>query len=159
MKYRIGELITGCMKSTLKNIGYGLSRFPCLTWGDNLAIRFILVKNTLMRCCEDINRNLIDLSHKKIFDDIINMSSSKADLRSKKKRVQTQARPIDAIREMMEDLNLQISDLTHIIKKQDEEIRSLKSKWNARESIEREERERKEREADKSWFWASRSSE
>lgn len=87
------------------------------------------------------------------------MSSSKADLRSKKKRVQTQARPIDAIREMMEDLNLQISDLTHIIKKQDEEIRSLKSKWNARESIEREERERKEREADKSWFWASRSSE
>ena len=35
----------------------------------------------------------------------------------KKKRVQTQARPIDAIREMIEDLNLQISDLTEICKK------------------------------------------
>jgi len=82
---------------------------------------------------------------------------------SKKKKVQTQARPIDAIREMMEDLNLQIHDLTQIIKKQDEEIRTLKSKWavheQRRESIEREEREKKEREADKGWFWASRTSD
>ena len=78
---------------------------------------------------------------------------------SKKKRVQTQSKPIDAIREMMEDLNLQISDLTEICKKQGEEIRTLKAKWSARESLEREERERKEREADKSWFWASRTSE
>lgn len=96
--------------------------------------------------CNNFKLNL------KYVNDIINMSS-------KKKRVETQARPIDAVREMMEDLNLQIHDLTQIIKKQNEEIRELKSKWNARESIEREERERKEREADKSWFWMSRTSE
>lgn len=78
---------------------------------------------------------------------------------SSKKKVKTQARPIDAIREMIEDLNLQISDLTQIVKEQKSEIRELKCKWNARESLEREERERLEREADKSWFWASRTSE
>lgn len=80
---------------------------------------------------------------------------------SKKKRVQTQSKPIDAIREMMEDLNLQISDLTEICKKQSDEIRSLKVKFNARESLEKEEREKlkKEKEADSSWFWASRTSE
>ena len=78
---------------------------------------------------------------------------------SSKKKVKTQARPIDAIREMIEDLNLQIADLTEIVKSQKSEIRELKCKWNARESIEREERERKEREADESWFWASRTSE
>ena len=86
-----------------------------------------------------------------MFDDIINMSS-------KKKRI-NQQRPIDAIREMIEDLNLQISDLTEIVKGQKQEIRELKVKWNARESLEREEKERLEREADKSWFWASRTSE
>lgn len=86
-----------------------------------------------------------------MFSDIINMSS--------KKKVKTQARPIDAIREMMEDLNLQISDLTEIVKSQKNEIRELKVKWAARESLEREEKERLEREADKSWFWASRTSE
>lgn len=152
MKYRIGEWITGCMTSTLKNIETGLNHMPCLTWGDNLAIKYISVKNSLKRWLKDIKQNLIDLSHKKIIDDIINMSS-------KKKRIQPQSRPIDAIREMMEDLNLQINDLTEICKKQGEEIRSLKVKINARESLEREERERKEREADKSWFWASRTSE
>lgn len=151
MKYRIGDAIIGCMTSTLKNIGTGLSHFPCLTWGDNLAMKFILVKNMLMRWSEDINLNLIDLFHKKMFSDIINMSS--------KKKVKTQARPIDAIREMMEDLNLQISDLTEIVKSQKNEIRELKVKWAARESLEREEKERLEREADKSWFWASRTSE
>jgi uncharacterized coiled-coil protein SlyX len=81
---------------------------------------------------------------------------------SKKKRVQTQARPIDCIREMMEDLNLQIADLTEICKKQSDEIRSLKVKFNAKESLEKEEREEKERkkkEEDTSWFWASRTSE
>jgi predicted RNase H-like nuclease (RuvC/YqgF family) len=78
---------------------------------------------------------------------------------SKKKRVQTQARPIDAVREMIEDLNLQISDLTQIVKKQSEEIRNLKVKWNARESLERDEKLKKEKEADSSWFWASRTSE
>jgi predicted RNase H-like nuclease (RuvC/YqgF family) len=86
-----------------------------------------------------------------MFSDIINMSS--------KKKVKTQSKPIDAIREMIEDLNLQISDLTEICKKQSEEIRSLKVKWNARESLERDEKLKKEAEADKSWFWASRTSE
>jgi hypothetical protein len=78
---------------------------------------------------------------------------------SKKKRVQTQQRPIDAIRELFEDQQLQISDLTQIVKKQGDEIRELKVKWKARESLEKEEREKLEREADKSWFWASRTSE
>ena len=76
-----------------------------------------------------------------------------------KKKVKFQPRPIDAIREMIEDQTLQISDLTDIIKKQDAEIRTLKAKWNARESLEKEEKEKKEREADSSWFWASRTSE
>jgi antitoxin component HigA of HigAB toxin-antitoxin module len=79
---------------------------------------------------------------------------------SKKKKVKmVEPKPIDAIREMVEDLNLQIFDLTQIIKGQKEEIRMLKSKWNARESIEREEQQRKKREEDKGWFWAARSSE
>jgi len=86
-----------------------------------------------------------------MFNDIINMSS-------KKKKVH-QPRPIDAIREIIEDQQLQIADLTHILKKQNEEIRTLKAKWNARESLEKEEKEKLEREADKSWFWAARSSE
>lgn len=77
----------------------------------------------------------------------------------KKKGVEIQQRPIDAIREMMEDLNLQISDLTEISKKQSEEIRSLKVKWNAKESLERDEKLKKASESDSSWFWASRTSE
>ena len=77
---------------------------------------------------------------------------------SSKKKVH-QPRPIDAIRQLFEDQQLQISDLTEICKKQNEEIRTLKAKWNARESLEKEEREKKEREADTSWFWAARSSE
>ena len=93
------------------------------------------------------------------------MSSAKHTSGSKKKKViMNQPRPIDAIRELFEDQQLQIADLTQILKKQSEEIRILKSKWNARESIEREqaeqaEKERKEREADKGWFWAARTSE
>ena len=76
-----------------------------------------------------------------------------------KKKVKFQPRPIDAIRELFEEQQLQISDLTDIIKKQNEEIRNLKAKWNARESLEKEEKEKKEREADSGWFWASRTSE
>jgi len=88
------------------------------------------------------------------------MSSAKHTSGSKKKKVKmVEPRPIDAIRELFEDQQLQIADLTQILKKQSEEIRMLKSKWNARESIEREEKERKEREADKGWFWAARTSE
>jgi antitoxin component HigA of HigAB toxin-antitoxin module len=88
------------------------------------------------------------------------MSSAKHTSGSKKKKVNmNHPKPIDAIRELIEDQQLQIADLTQILKKQSEEIRMLKSKWNARESIEKEEQQRKEQEADKSWFWAARSSE
>lgn len=68
-------------------------------------------------------------------------------------------KPIDAIREIIEDQQLQINDLSEIVKKQEVEIRGLKAKWLARESLEKEEKERKEREADNSWFWAGRTSE
>jgi predicted RNase H-like nuclease (RuvC/YqgF family) len=77
---------------------------------------------------------------------------------SKKKHAPIQ-RPIDAIREMIEEQTLQISDLTQIVKTQDHEIKMLRAKWKARESIEKEEAARKKAEADKSWFWAARSSE
>ena len=78
---------------------------------------------------------------------------------SKKKRVQTQARPIDAVREMIEDQTLQISDLTEILKKQEVEIRTLKAWRRARESLEDEARLEKEKADSSSWFFASRSSE
>ena len=78
---------------------------------------------------------------------------------SKKKKVQPQSRPIDAIREMIEDQCLQISDLTEILKKQSEEIRTLKAWRRARESLEEEERLEKEKADSSSWFFASRSSD
>jgi len=77
---------------------------------------------------------------------------------AKKKKVIVN-RPIDAIREMIEDQTLQISDLTEIVKKQNEEIRTLKAKWRAKESIEEEARLEKEKADASSWFFASRSSE
>ena len=84
--------------------------------------------------------------------DIILMSS-------KKKRVQPQSRPIDAIREIIEDQQLQISDLTEIVKKQNEEIRALKAWRRARESLEEEARLEKEKADASSWFFAARSAE
>jgi len=77
---------------------------------------------------------------------------------SKKKKAPIQ-RPIDGIREIIEDQTLQISDLTQILKKQNEEIRSLKAWRRARESLEEEERLEKEKADTSSWFFASRSSE
>lgn len=77
---------------------------------------------------------------------------------SKKKKVKVD-RPIDAIREMIEDQCLQISDLTEIVKKQSEEIRSLKAKWRAKESLEEEAKLAKEKADSSSWFFAARSSE
>ncbi len=77
---------------------------------------------------------------------------------SKKKKVKVE-RPIDAIREMIEDQCLQISDLTEIVKKQNEEIRYLKAKWRARESLEEEAKLEKEKADASSWFFASRSSD
>tara|TARA_R100000951_G_scaffold81772_1_gene69473 strand:- start:1454 stop:1705 length:252 start_codon:yes stop_codon:yes gene_type:complete len=69
--------------------------------------------------------------------------------------------PIDALRELFEDQQLQINDLTETLKKQNDEIRSLKVKWLAKESLDREIVEKqKAREAeDTSWFWAARTSE
>jgi predicted RNase H-like nuclease (RuvC/YqgF family) len=77
---------------------------------------------------------------------------------AKKKKVKVD-RPIDAIREMIEDQCLQISDLTEIIKKQSEEIRSLKAKWRAKESLEEEAKLAKEKADSSSWFFAGRSSD
>jgi len=70
-------------------------------------------------------------------------------------------KPIDALRELFEDQQLQINDLTETLKKQNDEIRSLKVKWLAKESLDREIVEKqKAREAeDTSWFWAARTSE
>ena len=71
-------------------------------------------------------------------------------------------RPIDSIREKLEEQELQISELAETIDKQKLEIRELKSKRNARESLEREKRESEERkkaQEDSSWFWAARTSE
>ena len=77
---------------------------------------------------------------------------------SKKKKVIVN-RPIDAIREMIEDQTLQISDLTEIVKKQNEEIRGLKAWRRARESLEEELRLEKEKADSASWFFAGRSAE
>jgi len=76
---------------------------------------------------------------------------------SKKKKVPVQ-RPMDAIRLMVEDQCLQISDLTEIIKKQGEEIRTLKARLNAKDSLEKERKQKEEAEAS-SWFWAARTSD
>lgn len=67
-------------------------------------------------------------------------------------------KPIDALRELFEDQQLQINDLTETLKKQNDEIRSLKVKWLAKESLEKEKEKACEAE-DTSWFWASRTSE
>jgi len=77
---------------------------------------------------------------------------------SKKKKVPIK-RPIDGIRELFEDQQLQIVDLTEILKKQNEEIRTLKAKWRAKESIEEEARLEKEKADASSWFFAARSSD
>ena len=77
---------------------------------------------------------------------------------SKKKKIHV-TKPIDAIREMFESQQLEINELTETVKKQHDEIRTLKAKWSAKESLEHEEKERLEREADTSWFWAARTSE
>jgi hypothetical protein len=77
---------------------------------------------------------------------------------SKKKKVIVN-RPIDAIRELFEDQQLQIADLTEILKKQNEEIRGLKAWRRARESLEEELRLEKEKADSASWFFAARSAE
>lgn len=76
---------------------------------------------------------------------------------SKKKKAPRM--PMDAIREIIEDQTLQISDLTEIVKKQSEEIRILKAKWRAKESLEEEARQQKIKDESSSWFFASRTSD
>jgi len=61
---------------------------------------------------------------------------------------------MDAIREMIEDQVLQISDLTEIVKKQSEEIKILKDKF-----LEEETRQQKIKDESSSWFFASRTSD
>lgn len=103
-----------------------------------------------MQLFEDINQNLINFYQKKIGNiDIM-----------PPKRPTTQ-RPIDAIRELIEDQQLQINELTEVVASQKLEIRELRSKWNARESIEREKKEAEEQKKleSQSWFWAARTSE
>ena len=150
MKFQIGDVITGCMKSTQKNIGTGLGRMNFLMLGGVLATIYSLAKTSSMRLFEDTNLNLINICQKKIGNiDIM-----------PPKRPSTQ-RPIDAIRELIEDQQLQISDLTEVVANQKLEIRELRSKWNARESIEREKKEAEEQKKLEStgWFWAARTSE
>lgn len=73
----------------------------------------------------------------------------------------TTRRPIDAVRELIEDQQLQINDLTEVVAQQKLEIRELRSKWNAKESIEREKKEAEEQKKleSSSWFFAARTSE
>jgi hypothetical protein len=95
---------------------------------------------------------LTELNFKSNFNfvnDIILMSS---------KKKKAPPRPMDAIRLMIEDQTLQISDLTEIIKKQGEEIRTLKARLNAKDSLEKERKQKEEAEAS-SWFWAARTSD
>jgi len=103
-----------------------------------------------MQLFEGINQNLINIYQKKIGNiDIM-----------PPKRPSTQ-RPIDAIRELIEDQQLQINELTEVVAQQKLEIRELRSKWNARESIEREKKEAEEKKKleSQSWFFAARTSE
>ena len=153
MKYQTGDAITGCMIFIPISIATGYGAFRYLMSVERQDMISNSVKNLYQRLFEDTNLNLINIFQKKISE--LNIMSSK------KKKVSSSGarRPIDGIREMMEDLNLQISDLTQIVKDQKEEIRTLKAKWNAKESLEKEEKEKKEREADQSWFWAARTSD
>ncbi len=78
---------------------------------------------------------------------------------NKKKKIHG-PKPIDAFRELFEDQQLQINELSETVKKQQDEIRNLKAKWLAKESLEKEKEKEKEKEAeDTSWFWASRTSD
>jgi len=103
-----------------------------------------------MQLFEDINQNLINIYQKKI---------GNIDIMPPKR--QSTQRPIDAIRELIEEQQLQINDLTELVANQKLEIRELRSKWNARESIEREKKEAEEQKKLEStgWFWAARTSE
>ena len=76
---------------------------------------------------------------------------------SKKKKVVVN-RPIDAVRELFEVQQLQIVDLTEILKKQSQEIRTLYQLLKSQETIEKERLEKQKAE-NASWFFASRSSE
>jgi len=104
-----------------------------------------------MQLFEGINQNLINFYQKKIGNiDIM-----------PPRRKPPQQRPIDCIRELIEDQQLQINDLTEVVANQKLEIRELRSKWNARESIEREKKEAEEQKKleSSSWFFAARTSE
>lgn len=154
MKYLTGDAIIGCMMFIPISIvtGYGAIRY--LMSVERQDMIFNSVKNMLKRLSEDTNLNLINICQKKITE--LNIMPQ-----NKKKIHGPRKAPIDALRELFEDQQLQINDLTETLKKQNDEIRSLKVKWLAKESLDREIVEKqKAREAeDTSWFWAARTSE
>lgn len=150
MKYLTGDAIIGCMMFIPISIATGYGAFRYLMSVERQDMIFNSVKNMWKRLSEDTNLNLINICQKKIGE--LNI------MPQNKKKIHA-PKPIDAIREIIEDQQLQINDLSETVKKQNDEIRSLRAKWSARESLEKEEKERKEREADNSWFWAARTSE
>ena len=155
MKYQTGDVITGCMMFIPISIATGYGAFRYLMSVERQDMIFNSVKNLYRRLCVDTNRNLINTCQKKI-DELNIMPQNKKKVHAHRKA------PIDALRELFEDQQLQINELTETVKKQQEDIRNLKAKWNAKESLEKErkeEEERKKAEDDKSWFWASRTSE
>ena len=133
MKYRIGDAITGFMILIQQNIGNGINHIRCLMSGEHLAMKYSSVKNLLSQSLKDTNRDLINLYQKKI-DDILNRMP-----------VKPPSRPIDAIRGLFEEQQLQINDLTQVIKNQSEKIKRLEDKH--KEIL------KKESES-KSWFFA-----
>ena len=115
MKYRIGDAITGFMILIQQNIGNGINHIRCLMSGEHLAMKYSSVKNLLSQSLKDTNRDLINLFQKKI--DELNIMP-----------VKPPSRPIDAIRGLFEEQQLQINDLTQVIKNQSEKIKRLEDK-------------------------------
>ena len=134
MKYRIGDAITGFMILIQQNIGNGINHIRCLMSGEHLAMKYSSVKNLLSQSLKDTNRDLINLYQKKINELNINRMP-----------VKPPSRPIDAIRGLFEEQQLQINDLTQVIKNQSEKIKRLEDKH--KEIL------KKESES-KSWFFA-----
>ncbi len=140
-----------------------MSKSPCMS---RLPYKLIHTFSSYLTSFSDVVNHKFSLSYYNYLCELNLKSNLKSNFKnikdiimsSKKKKAPIQ-RPIDGIREIIEDQTLQISDLTQILKKQNEEIRSLKAWRRARESLEEEERLEKEKADTSSWFFASRSSE
>ena len=136
MKYRIGDAITGFTMYILRNIGNGLNRIPCIIVGEHLAMKLSSVKNSLNQLLSDTSQNLIDFCQKKInkLSNIMPQRSSRP------------IRPIDAIRQLFEDQQGQINELSKIILTQEGKIKKLEDK--IKEDL------KKESEKPSGWFFA-----